>query len=94
MIFDMTFEEYASYIGSCMDIDAIEIVYKSPKLITTKDAKLKLLSKRLETFFEKDKDINRNQNIKKAFEYGYNKSEIAEFLSISHTAVGKVVVSN
>ena len=29
---------------------------------------LEILSKRLETFFEKDKDINRNQNIRKAYE--------------------------
>ena len=72
-----------------MDTDAIDIVYKSPKLIT-KDGKLKVLSKRLETFFEFDRDINRNDGIKKAYEYGYTKSEIADFLNISHTAVSKI----
>lgn len=89
MIFDMTYDEYADYISSDMDTDAIDIVYKSPKLIT-KDGKLKVLSKRLETFFEFDRDINRNDGIKKAYEYGYTKSEIADFLNISHTAVSKI----
>jgi len=40
------------------------------------------LSKSL-PFFELDCDINRNKNIKKAFEYGYTKTEIAEFINLS-----------
>ena len=63
MIFEMTYDEYAEYISSEMNIDAIDIVYKSPKLII-KDEKLKVLKKRVETFFEKDPDINRDENIK------------------------------
>jgi len=95
MIFDMTLDEYASYIDSELDIDAIDIVYDSPKLIIV-DKKLKLLQKRLKIFFEEDRDINRNLGIRKAYEYGYTKSEIARFLGISHTAVGKIIalVSN
>ena len=65
-IFDMTYDEYADYVSSEMDVDAIDIVYKSPKLIIKEDGKLKVLSKRLETFFELDRDINRDENIKKA----------------------------
>ena len=61
----------------------------SPKYIK-KDGEMKILYKRLETFFEQDHDINRNQNIKRAYDYGYTKSEIASFLNISHTAVGKI----
>jgi len=91
MIFNMTYDEYADYINSEMDIDAIDIVYKSPKFIIKKDGKFKVLSKRLETFFEQDHDINRNENIKKAFEYGYTKSEIANYFQLSHTAVSKVL---
>ena len=87
-IFDMTFKEYESYIASDMDQDALEIVYTSPKIIK-KDGDLKVLYKRLETFFEMDRDINRDENIKRAYEYGYSKSEIANFLSLSHTAVTK-----
>lgn len=90
-IFDMTYDEYADYISSEMDVDAIDIVYKSPKLIIKEDGKLKVLSKRLETFFELDRDMNRNENIKKAYEYGYTKSEIADFLHMSHTAIGKII---
>jgi putative transposase len=54
---------------------------------------MQILSKRIETFFEKDKDINRNSNIKKVYEYGYTKSEIANFLELSHTAVAKILQS-
>jgi len=90
-IFDMTFQEYREYISSEMDVDAIDIVYKTPKLITQENGKMKLLTKRLETFFELDRDINRNENIKKAFEYGYTKAEIAKFLSLSPTTISKVI---
>jgi hypothetical protein len=89
MIFEMTYNEYAEYINSEIDIDAIDIVYKSPKLII-KDDKLKVLKKRLETFFELDRDINRNDNIKKAFEYGYTKTEIANFLNLSTKTINKL----
>jgi len=89
-IFDMTYNEYSDYISSEMDIDAIDIVYKSPKLITT-EGKLKVLSKRLETFFEQDPDINRNENIKKAYEYGYTKTEIASFLNLSTKTVNTIL---
>jgi REP element-mobilizing transposase RayT len=87
-IFDMTLSEYESYISSELQEDALEIVYTTPKIIK-KNGDIKLLYKRLETFFEQDRDINRDENIKKAFEYGYTKSEIANFLSLSHTAVSK-----
>jgi len=91
MIFDMTYDEYADYVSNEMDIDAI--VYKSPKLIIKEDGKFKVLSERLETFFEQDCGINRNENIKKACEYGYTKSEIASFLNVSHTTISKVIKS-
>ena len=90
MIFDMTYDEYADYICSEMDTDAIDVVYKSPKLIT-KDGTFKVLSKRLETFFEFDRDINRNDGIKKAYEYGYTKSEIADFLSLNASTVSRIL---
>ena len=38
-----------------------------------------------------DSDINKNNNIKRAFEYGYTKSEIANFLDISKVAVGNIM---
>lgn len=91
MIFDMTYDEYAEYVSSEMDIDAIDIVYKSPKLIIKQDGKFKVLSKRLESFFELDHDINRNENIKKAFEYGYTKSEIADFLDLNPSTVSRLL---
>ena len=91
-IFDMTLKEYEDYISSELQVDALQIVYTSPKIIK-KDSEYKVLYKRLETFFEHDKDINRNENINKAHTYGYTKSEIANFLSISPTAVAKIIRS-
>lgn len=91
MIFDMSFDEYTNYISSDLDIDAIDLVYKSPKLTTTKEGKFKLLTKRLETFFENDRDINRDENIKKAFDYGYAKSEIADFLGLNPSTVSRLL---
>jgi REP element-mobilizing transposase RayT len=88
-IFDMTLLEYAEYISTDMQIDAIDIVYKSPKLII-KDGKYKVLSKRLETFFEYDKDINRNDNIRKAYNYGYTKSDIAKFLNLNPSTISRI----
>jgi DNA-binding NarL/FixJ family response regulator len=87
----MTYDEYADYVSSEMDIDAIDIVYKSPKLIIKEDGKLKVLSKRLETFFEHDRDINRDENIKKAYQYGYTKSEIADFLELNPSTVSRII---
>jgi len=91
MIFDMTYNEYSDYISSEMDIDAIDIVYKSPKLIIKEDGKFKVLSKRLETFFELDQDINRNENVLKAYEYGYTKTEIAKFINLSTKTINIIL---
>lgn len=89
-IFDMTLLEYEEYIATDLEMDAIGIVYKSPKTIII-DNKFKLLSKRLETFFELDRDINRDENIKKAYEYGYTKTEIANFLNLNPSTVSRII---
>jgi len=89
-IFDMRLDEYEKLISSDMQDNVLEKIYMSPKYIK-KDGKMTILYKRLETFFEIDKDINRNENIKKAYAYGYTKSEIAKFLGLSHTAISKVL---
>ena len=91
MIFDMTYDEYADYISSEMDSDAIDIVYKSPTLVIKEDGKFKVLNKRVETFFEQDRDINRNENIKKAYEYGYTKTEIAKFINLSTKTINIIL---
>jgi len=91
-IFDMTLAEYEAYISTDLQVDAIDVVYKSPKVITV-DGKLKVLSKRIETFFEMDRDINRNQNMYKAYNYGYTKSDIAKFLEINPSTASRVISS-
>lgn len=89
-IFDMRLDEYEEFISSAIQEDLLVKIYMSPKYIK-KDGQMKILYKRIETFFEKDKDINRNTNIKKAYSYGYTKSEIANFLELSHTTIGKIL---
>ena len=74
----MTLKEYEEYISSEMQSDISDTVFATPKLVTI-DGELKILQKRLETFFEQDRDINRNANIKKAYKYGYTKADIAAF---------------
>jgi len=89
-IFDMTLKEYEEYISTDLEVNALDTVYISPKIVT-KNGKMKSLTKRLETFFELDKDINRNKNIKSSFEYGYTKTEIASFLSLSTKTINSVL---
>ncbi|SMP89173.1 hypothetical protein SAMN06314042_11619 [Epsilonproteobacteria bacterium SCGC AD-308-O04] len=58
MIFHMTLNEYENYISTDLQIDALEQIYISPKIITI-DEEMKILYKRLEAFFEQDRDINK-----------------------------------
>ncbi|MGB3751901.1 MAG: transposase [Arcobacteraceae bacterium] len=89
-IFDMTLVEYEEFISSEIQEEILEKIYMSPKYIK-KDGEMKILYKRIETFFEEDKDINRNNNIKKAYEYGYTNTEIAEYLKLSFNTVKNVI---
>ena len=90
IIFEMTIEEYAQYINSELEESIFNLVYTSPKIIK-KDGKTKVLYRRLKTFFHKDRDIERDTNIKKAHEYGFSQVEIANFLSISTKTVAKAL---
>ncbi len=87
---DMTIKEYEEYISTDLHVDALDTVYVSPRLVT-KDGESKVLLKRLETFFELDRDINRDINIKKAYEYGYKKSEIAKFLDLNVSTITRKI---
>lgn len=91
MIFNMTLQEYEEYINAEINTDTLEIIYTTPNVIKIDD-NYKVLTKRLETFFEQDRDINRNINIKKAYTYGYTKIEIADFVGLSSNAITKIVL--
>jgi hypothetical protein len=54
---------------------------------------MKVLLKRLEAFFENDRDINRNQNIKKAYEYGYTKTQIANLVQLTPKSISTILDS-
>jgi REP element-mobilizing transposase RayT len=92
MIFHITLEEYTRYCNVDMSQDEFLDIYATPKIVT-KDGEIRVLYKRLETFFEADRDINRKENAKRAVEYGYSKVEIARFLGLSSKSVGKIVSS-
>jgi REP element-mobilizing transposase RayT len=89
-IFDMTLSKYEEFINSEIQEEILEKIYMSPKYIK-KNGEMKILYKRLETFFEEDKDINRNANINKAYEYGYTKTEIAEFSNLSTKTINIIL---
>ena len=89
-IFDMTLNEYEDFISSDIQDEFLEKIYMSPKYIK-KDGKMKILYKRLETFFEADDDANRNDNIKKAYEYGYTNAEIADCLNLSFNTIKNII---
>lgn len=86
----MTKDEYYSFLNSDLDEENFDKVYSSPKLIEI-DGKKKLLTKRLETFFEVDRDINRAESIQKAYEYGYTQADIACFLHLSPAAISRYI---
>jgi len=89
MIFDMTLNEYETYLSSELDDKILDKVFETQKMVKQKDGTIKILYKRLETFFDEDRDINRNANIKKAYEYGYTKTQIADFLELSTKTISK-----
>ena len=88
--FDMTVEEYGAFISTDLDDDVLSKIYDSPRVLI-KDGKAIFLYKRIDTFFDQDRDTNRMNNAKAAYEYGYTVSEIADYLGLSHTAVSKYV---
>lgn len=91
MIFTMTLKEYESYISTDLHEDVLDLIYQTPKIIV-RNEKTEVLTRRLETFFEADKDINRNENIQKAYDYGYSKTEIATYVGLSSRSVHTILV--
>jgi REP element-mobilizing transposase RayT/DNA-binding CsgD family transcriptional regulator len=90
-VFELTLKEYEEFIRSDIQKDILEKIYITPKYIK-QNGEMKILYKRLETFFEEDININRNENILKAYHYGYTKAEIAEFLKLSPSTVLRIVM--
>jgi len=84
IILDMTLDEYKSYINNEFKEDVFETIYKSPNIIK-KDGDIKVLYKRIETFFDNTTKIY--ENIKNAYNYGYTNAQISKYLNISHTKV-------
>lgn len=65
------------------------VARSTPKVIISEEGERQILGKKIELFFEFDKDINRAENIQKAYDYGYTQAEIANFLNLSPSAVSK-----
>jgi len=85
---NMTLKEYEEYIETDLQINALDTVYISPKYVKV-NGELKILTKRLETFFELDAD--RDINIKRAYDYGYTKTEISNFIGLSTKTICKKI---
>lgn len=90
-ILSMTREEYYAFLNTEIDETVLQKVYTTPVITKNQAGERVILRKRLEDFFEHDKDINRTQGIINAYRYGYSKAQIADFLGISDTAVSKYV---
>ena len=89
----MTIDEYEVFINSRFKEDVYSLIYKTPKFIK-KNGKFKILYKRLKTFFNDDVSISRDNNIKKAYDYGYTKVDIASYLNLSTSLISKVIKIN
>lgn len=89
-ILEMNLEDYEVFISSDIESEILEKIYDIPKSVKI-DGKTKILNKRIETFFNIDQDIDRNKNIKKAYEYGYTKSDIANYLDLNHSTITRIV---
>lgn len=87
-ILQMSKDDYLGFINSEMSEEYLQKVYTEPKKIV-RDDDIVILTKRLEDFFENDRDINRIKNIKKAYDYGYSKSDIANFLNMSRSTISR-----
>jgi len=83
-------DEYYTFLNSDLNDDNFEKVYSTPKVCKI-DGHKKILTKRLETFFEFDQDINRAKSIQNAYDYGYKQAEIADFLNLSSSAVSRYI---
>ncbi|RDX33946.1 hypothetical protein DZA31_00020 [Arcobacter sp. HD9-500m-PIT-SAG02] len=84
---DMRLDEYETYIKNEFKEDVFDTIYKSPNIIK-KDGDIKVLYKRLETFFDNTTKID--ENIKNSYNYGYTNAQISKYLNISHTKVSRI----
>jgi REP element-mobilizing transposase RayT len=89
-IFEMKLQEYTDFINHEFEGDVLSTIYTTPKFVM-RDGEMKILYRRLETFFADDKDINRNHNIKKAYDYGYSKVDISRYLSLSSKSIATIL---
>ena len=85
----MSLAEYEEFINSDLSDEEVINIYNIPKLII-KDFQVQKLELSLGYFLE-NKEQSRNQNIKKAFDYGYKISAISKYLNLSHTAISKII---
>jgi len=90
-ILEMSLLEYTSLIDAALDNQSLNSIYKSPKLTQHDDGSFEILSKRLNTFFETDGQLTRNQKIISASKYGYSQTDIAKYLDMSVMAISKIV---
>ena len=93
IIFNMSINDYETFISSKFEDNILREIYLSPILLK-ENGKTKILYKRLNTFFEEDININRNENILKSHLYGYSRGDISLFLNLSKTTISRIVTNS
>jgi len=88
-IFEMEVKDYYSFVNSSMSDEYLQKVYTEPSITKDINKNIVILDKRIDKFFEEDRDINRIENIKKAYNYGYSKADIARYLNLSSTIISR-----
>ena len=88
-ILSMEIKSYQKFITENTDCESqVEQTYASPKIIKQNN-KIKVLTKKIDSFF--DKYIDNKTSISNAFNYGYSKTDIANFTNLSAPAISKIL---
>jgi len=89
-IHNMGIREYGEFIDTPLQTEWIKSVYKINRV--NKDTTDKIhLERPIATFFDIEGD--RNTKIRNAYSYGYNQSDIANFLGLSRMSVNQIIRS-
>lgn len=88
---NMSQNEYYAFLDSDLDDENFDKVYTTPKITIDRNKSTKVLTRRLENFFEQDRDINKIKNAQEAFTYGYSNADIAKFLELSPATIAKYI---
>lgn len=88
---EMTTMDYLEFVSYALDNKELDFVYKTPQVKFFQDGTVDVLDRRLNSFFETDDQLSRNEKVISAVNYGYTQTEVAQYLGLSAMAVSKIV---